>query len=255
MASIGLKFGAVEYRVSDDGTPTVTHTCMSCYKAKLELQKEGLNSRANRARPVPPIQKHRAAANEVASLRVATTIQFDEEASSSEGSPRERFDEEVSSPEGSSRSYNGEAKAEAESAADHIAATSTRMLGANQEVESNLVVGALGGYAFEPRSKAERNICVDDWLDQHKASVGNGSHHSRVAKHSPEMVPGLLTLVRSLKNQVEELVDECAKARHAQQILVDSNLPDYFEMLSDSVIYGTAPSTHLFWLSLRGITP
>jgi hypothetical protein len=67
-------------RVSDDGTPTDTHTCMSCYKAKLELQKEGSNIRANRARPVPPIQKHRAAENEVASLRVATNIQFDDEA-------------------------------------------------------------------------------------------------------------------------------------------------------------------------------
>jgi hypothetical protein len=107
---------------------------MSCYKAKHELQKEGLNSRANRARPVPPIQKHRAAENEVASLRVATTIQFDEEASSPEGSPRQRFDEEASSPEGSPRSYNGETKAEAELAADHIAATSTRMPGANEEI-------------------------------------------------------------------------------------------------------------------------
>jgi hypothetical protein len=113
---------------------------MSYYKAELELQKEGSNTRANGARPVHPIQKHRAAENEVAPLRVATNIQFDDEASSTEGSPRGRFDEEASSPEGSPRfsdtAFNAEAKAEAESAADYIAATSTRMLGANQEEES-----------------------------------------------------------------------------------------------------------------------
>jgi hypothetical protein len=75
-------------------------------------------------------------------------------------------------------------------------------------------------------------------LAQNKASVGSGSHHSRVAKHSPEIVPGLLRLLRALKNQVEELEGECEKSRHAQQILVDNDLPDFFDMPSDSIIYG-----------------
>jgi hypothetical protein len=137
-------------------------------------------------------------------LRVATNIQFYDEASSTESSPRKRFDEEASFPEGSPRfsdaAFNGKAKTKAESAADGIAATSTRMLGDNQEEESILIAGALGGYAFEPLRKAKSKSCADDWLSQNKASVSNDSHHSRVAKRSPEIVSGLLTIVRALKN-------------------------------------------------------
>ena len=62
----------------------------------------------------------------------------------------------------------------------------------------------------------------------------------------------LLKLVKDLATKVEELKDKHGKTEHAKKILVANGLPDYFELLSNTVIEGRAPSTHLF---IRRYTP
>jgi len=87
------------------------------------------------------------------------------------------------------------------------------------------------------------------FLESHYARVTTGCHHERVATHWPEA--RLLKLVKDLATEVEELKDEHGKSEHAKKIFVANGLPGYFGLLSNTVIEGRAPSTHLFYKTLH----
>jgi len=91
---------------------------------------------------------------------------------------------------------------------------------------------------------------VSAWLIESHAAVGNGKQHGRVAAESPEMIPGVLKHARELKEDLEATRVKWRKIQHAKDILLGNGMPDYFDLMAETVINGSAPPGHLFWLTM-----